>query len=320
MKEDLAALSGSAPAQEKGWDQAMEERLDRLKDSIGDTRQRLQGQRSRLEQLREDLTVLRGELQRTSERADAVAQALPRSSPEAPPVLESPAARREGWTAPSLVRVPGSPGTTKPRPVTRTGPVLISIAEDSLADASAAQAEPDFEPASFWPKALPYGLLLSLGLGLGLGSQRLAAAARELMEPPAAATAAPQKPILASALMGGMAPEPARPAQASEESSLADEEASIEALRLVYDYKPASSSLSVRELLGPEIVASSESEASPWVVTHPEEGIALVTFRPYGEIIENAPVYEFEVDLAAKTVRASDETSLSLRMGAAGAR
>lgn len=118
----------------------------------------------------------------------------------------------------------------------------------------------------------------------------------------------------------GRQQQPLPAAPASEEASRAEEEANVEALRLVYDYRPAGSSLSVRELLGPEIVASSESEASPWVVTRDEDGSVLVTFRPYGEILENAPVYEFEVDLGAKTVRASNETALSLKLGTAPAR
>lgn len=143
--------------------------------------------------------------------------------------------------------------------------------------------------ASRWVRLLPYGLLVAAGLALGHVSPQAASL------PPltARATVLPAPPLEETPVLG-----------------LSEEEASFEVLDLLYSYKPQGSDLSLQEILGPEI--QSAQNESPWVVTQDQGQVYRVSLQPYGDSREGAPLYEFEVDLAAKTVKASPETARSL--------
>ena len=156
---------------------------------------------------------------------------------------------------------------------------------------------PDAPPAP-WLKLtslLPYAALAAFGLGLGLRGPWRQAPARSYaptnQAPSFVAEAAPTQ------------------------SLISEEAASDEALRLVYAYQPQGSRKTVRDILSDEIEQTAASQSSPWIVERGDDGRYIVSFSPYADASDAAPVYEFEVDLNAKTVTARPETEASLRGG-----
>lgn len=103
------------------------------------------------------------------------------------------------------------------------------------------------------------------------------------------------------------------PSSAQDKRPTPDEESNDEVLSLVYAFVPPGGRQRVQDVLKPELEAS--SGGSPWVIVHVDDKTALVSFRPYGESLETAPVYEFVVDTADKTVIASPETIVNLKGG-----
>lgn len=89
-----------------------------------------------------------------------------------------------------------------------------------------------------------------------------------------------------------------------------EEELNAEVLSLVYDYVAPGSRRSVQDVLRPELDTAHDS---PWTIVRVDDRTVLVSFRPYGETLETAPVYEFEVDPVSKAVKASRETISNLR-------
>jgi hypothetical protein len=91
-----------------------------------------------------------------------------------------------------------------------------------------------------------------------------------------------------------------------------DEQTFDTVLQLVYAYKPAGSRETIIEMLGPEI--DSAASAAPWMVERGDRpGSYHATLRPYGDALDDAPVYEFDVELKSGIVRAAPTTELALR-------
>lgn len=156
---------------------------------------------------------------------------------------------------------------------------------------------PEMEPRWRFPWShwLAYATLAAAGLGLGLRYPRGPEA-----RPPTAPLARAEAP------------------EAPAAESLTEEEASDEALRLVYEYRVPGAGRQVHELISPGFEAA---DLSQWVLERTGPATYLVIYRPSGDAAGPPPLYEFEVDLAAKTVAASPQTMRSLGRGlAAGAR
>ena len=96
------------------------------------------------------------------------------------------------------------------------------------------------------------------------------------------------------------APEPA-PEPAPQPELTSNEEAQI--LDLILTYVPPGSRRSIEDLLAPELEAV---EGSPWMFARVDKRTTLVSFR--GAADDSEPVYEFVVDLDARTVSPSPET------------
>jgi len=173
----------------------------------------------------------------------------------------------------------------------------------------AAVLPPSARPAPLFPRPAPAaaepsrarrrlagaaGIAL-LGAALGCALWLRAPKAPPAAPAPAAPTApAPRAP----------GPEPAAQSPGSPED---------EALRLVYEYRPPGAERGVLDLVGAQQAALGPS---PWVVECASETDCSVSYNQ-GETEDEEPLYEFEVDLAAKTVTASPETALRLQSATA---
>lgn len=167
----------------------------------------------------------------------------------------------------------------------------LTGAERRLAEiAQKAPALPPRRPA-LWTRLVPCAALTAVGL-------LLAQAARS--KPAPRAWPAPLVNFSTAALEPPLIPE---------------EEAAARAIALVLAYRPRGARACVEEILSPELASSVEGEGSPWAVTHLRGLEYLVSFRPYGTALENAPLYEFETDLGTGAVSAGAETELALTPG-----
>lgn len=154
---------------------------------------------------------------------------------------------------------------------------------------------------------LPYAALAMAGFAMTLGMPRLYGrrAAPPITAPPPEALRA-VLPIDFSAR--DVPPPPPIDAEVSRRDA-------DEALNLVYDYVPPGSTRTIRELLQTQISAGTQaSRGSPWVIEPAGDGRFLVTLRPGGDSA-SAPVYEFEVDPARRSVQPSQETEADLQSG-----
>jgi len=132
-------------------------------------------------------------------------------------------------------------------------------------------------------QALPYLFIIAAGLGYGIKSQASPAPAPR---PTASAAAAPEQAVV---------PENNDPANA--------------ALQLVYEYRPPGTERDILDLVG---MQEAVLGPSPWTIECASEERCNVSFNTRERTAEE-PLYEFEVDLAAKTVTPSPATAQRLR-------
>jgi hypothetical protein len=286
----------------------LEQRLRLLHNALGGTQQRVLAQQQKLEKLRQELDDYRALMEKVKQRAvdaercAAMVSAAPSPAPAAAPVPEPAPAAEE--LSGDLVRIPNFVPIDVVVPETTTITLgslqvpspLSEIREPAPVHAAVAISIPAARLSLAW---LPYAALAAIGLSLSLGMswrQQPASVALKLAPVP--------PPSVTSTLTA--------------ESQISEEESNSETLALVYAYVPPGGKRSVQELLGPEL--SSSSSESPWTIMRVDDKTTLVSFRPYGEVLESAPVYEFVVDPVGKTVSASPETIASLNGGSVAAR
>ena len=284
----------------------LEQRLRLLHNALGGTQQKVLAQQQKLETLRRELDEYRALMEQVKQRAVAAERAAKLVEPAAAvavaaPVLPPAPAPAEAPV--DLVRLPEVVPVTVPvgQGMTITVGSLCSAAESP---APAPRPEEVPVPVSAALPAgrfawLPYAALAAVGLSLSLGLSW-------------------REPARASLKVAAVPPPAAAAPTLSAAAQISDEEANIEALALVYSFVPPGGKRSVQDLLGPEI--SAPASESPWNIMRVDEKTTLVSFRPYGDVLETAPVYEFVVDPVAKTVTASPETLANLKGSAVAAR
>lgn len=301
-----AVLSGRRAVDMK----SLSERIERLNLSMQAARLKLDAQRAKLDGLRAGIEGLTGGLQALTHGAETLAQELAAAPAPAPaPVpVEAPRSHR----APGALS-PIAAAAAAPAPAARPRIVLPAVEEESRL-----RSRPDvvFYPesaGSFWLKPLaflPYAAIAALGLTLSctgpihhwakLPSWRL----RQ------------QPPDVSAAIAAQDAPTPEDNESAAPDLPMPDPAAADDAaLALVYGYHAPGAAGSVRQVLSPEIESAAESDPDAWVVEPADDGGSayLVSFRPYGDALDSAPIYEFQVDLRSKAVTASAATVAALQ-------
>lgn len=218
----------------------------------------------------------------------------------------APAAKAVPVQAPKPVAVPVAavPQAVKPRFV------LPAIEEENRLMAASTRREvsfyPDTTPASIpsWTRYLPMAAVAAMAL---VACARVPWRSVSLRENKVAITQPAPEIAAATAMRDTPAP-----------LETVDEQTFDTVLQLVYAYKPAGSRETIIEMLGPEI--DSASSAAPWMVERGDRpGSYHATLRPYGDALDDAPVYEFDVELKSGIVRAAPTTELALRGGSVAA-
>jgi hypothetical protein len=178
-------------------------------------------------------------------------------------------------------------------------PVPLQIRLDPVETVPAFEVQPAQTPLAYvpavphpWLRFAPYAAVAGLALLLHVGS-----ALRERQAVPSLRVVEPPPPAAETAAV-----EPA-----------AEEVSDQVVLALVHDFVPPGGSRSLAEILGEEL--ESPATDSPWTITRVDETTTLVSFRPYGEVLESGPVYEFAVNAKTGAVQASPETLANLRGG-----
>lgn len=284
------ALSGKRALDLRG----LAERIEKLNLAAQATRLRVEEQRRRLDVLRAGIEDLGGGLSAVGNGAEALSKDLRRPQPASPPLaaaaaLSAPAASRPVLSLPAVEE------------------------EERLRRRPDVSYFPETTPSS-WTRPLvfaPYAAIAAVAVALSCAGPWQRTLAQRLpsvrLSPPQEAPAAP--------------PSDAAAAAAGPDLSMPSDDATEDAvLKLVYSYRPGGAGKAVSELLAPEIDAAAESDAEAWVVEPGDPGHYLVTFRPDASAGSAAPIYEFDVDLAAKSVAASPETEEALRDDAVAAR
>jgi hypothetical protein len=287
-----AAIIGQAQPVEKNALRGFSEKLRALDRSLSSVKDALREQDEKLALLRQDAAALKGTLGDLSARTRSLEERLP------PPETKAAAAA-----------VPAPVPVVEPRPVFRLPAVEE---EERLRTRPDVAYYPDAAPMP-WAKlapSLPYIALAALAVAM------FAKAPWRVQKAELVSTDGPAR-IAASAEAVNPAQKPndlPSPAAALGPDLAVDEQASDDVLQLVYAYKPGGLRENVREILGPEIESS--AEGTPWIIERAEGGKLMATLRPYGDVLEGAPVYEFEVDLKSRSVRPTSETETALRAGA----
>ncbi len=278
--EDLLSRPAAQAALNPGASQlSVLDQLKSLSTRIEATKRALEAQEKRLDALRSSAKDLSSAIDTAGRRVDrAVTASQPLAQPA--PVQAS-------------------------RPEAKPRFVLPAVEEEErLRTRADVTFYPDTTPSALpaWTRFMPYAALAAVGLLIGSRvpwqSVSLKGRAVRVSEP---------APVVASAAAPA-APAPRAPLEP------VDEQTFDEVLQLVYGYVPPGRREAVIELLGPEI--DSSPAAAPWVVERGERpGAFHATLRPYGETLDDAPVYEFDVDLKAGLVRALPSTELALKGG-----
>lgn len=215
-------------------------------------------------------------------------------------------------TQPLATSGSSSPQPASGRPLPVVGPKFVLPAveeEERLRVSPDVSFYPDTTPSAAlkWLRWAPYAALAAAGLAVGVRLPWTSMSVKDR----SVAIVDRQAPLVDAVA--------ARPAGPIEPLVPVDEETVDDVLQLVYSYRPKGSRETVIDMLGPEI--DSATTAAPWMVERGERaGMYHATLRPYGETLDEAPVYEFDVDLDEGVVRAMPATESVLRGASVAAR
>jgi hypothetical protein len=283
----------------------LEERLRLLHNALGDTKQRVGEQQAKLDTLRAELDEYRALMERVKEKAVALERAAAALPAPPPPAAAStaPAAKDFGYVT-EISAQPIPSAAPAPLPSIPLDAAAGSVPLEDfrpMAGIPPRRLDEAITPRLSWRQFVPYAAIAVFGVAMSL-----------------AVTRRPPEPAQVTLKTASVPPpslldEPPAPAAAAAADTPAppDEESNAEVLALVSSFVPPGGRRSVAEILGPEL--DDPSTESPWTIMRVDEHTTLVSLRPYGEILDGAPVYEFTVDPAAKTVTAGPETLANLR-------